>query len=184
MPIRKKNWHQAVCLVILVFLIFCVVMKTVIRISSHAASNQVLPLDHGGAVINARTANYSDDDTNPSNDGIDWTKSAGYPTVHNTIKGSGLLGTVNFGPDVLIFDPSMSSTTIQSMLDKVFRRQQTNQFGSDRYALLFKPGTYNVDVNLGFYTQLWAWDSCQTRSSLKGREGFTCRQTGCKGMQP
>jgi hypothetical protein len=29
----------------------------------------------------------------------------------------------------------------------------TNQFGTQRYAVLWKPGTYNADVNLGFYTQ-------------------------------
>ncbi|MCU1682817.1 MAG: Ricin lectin [Amycolatopsis sp.] len=28
-----------------------------------------------------------------------------------------------------------------------------NQFGSQRYAVLFKPGTYSNDVNIGFYTQ-------------------------------
>jgi hypothetical protein len=32
--------------------------------------------------------------------------------------------------------------------------QHVNQFGSERYAVLFKPGSYNADVNLGFYTQV------------------------------
>lgn len=59
----------------------------------------------------------------------------------------------DFGPNVYIFDPTMSSSSIQSTLDSVFNQQQTNQFGSNRYALLFKPGSYNVTVNLGFYTQ-------------------------------
>jgi len=62
-------------------------------------------------------------------------------------------GTPNFGPNVYVFDPTMSSSTIQSTLDSVFNQQQSNQFGTNRYALLFKPGSYNVDVNLGFYTQ-------------------------------
>ncbi len=68
----------------------------------------------------------------------------------------GLVGgpaTPNFGPNVYVFDPTMSSSSIQSTLDSVFNQQQTNQFGTNRYAFLFKPGTYNVDVNLGFYTQ-------------------------------
>jgi hypothetical protein len=60
----------------------------------------------------------------------------------------------DFGPNVSIFDPSMSSATIQSRLNTVFNQQQTNQFGAQRYALLFKPGTYNVDANVGFYTQV------------------------------
>jgi Ricin-type beta-trefoil lectin domain len=63
-------------------------------------------------------------------------------------------GTPDFGPNVTVFDPSMSSATIQSKLNSVFSQQETNQFGSARYALLFKPGSYNVDANVGFYTQV------------------------------
>jgi hypothetical protein len=60
----------------------------------------------------------------------------------------------DFGPNVLVFDSSMTATTIQSRLDTVFSRQERNQFGSDRYALLFKPGKYDLDVQVGFYTQV------------------------------
>ncbi len=49
---------------------------------------------------------------------------------------------------------SMTATTIQTQLDAVFNRQERNQFGSDRYALLFKPGKYDLDVQVGFYTQV------------------------------
>jgi hypothetical protein len=58
----------------------------------------------------------------------------------------------DFGPNVLVFDPSM--TTIQSQMDAVFKKQERNQFGSDRYAYLFKPGKYNLDVQVGFYMQV------------------------------
>jgi hypothetical protein len=60
----------------------------------------------------------------------------------------------DFGPHTLIFDPSMPMGLIQTQLDKVFQHQETNQFGQDRYAILFKPGHYNLDVNVGFYTQV------------------------------
>ncbi len=60
----------------------------------------------------------------------------------------------DFGPNVLIFDPGMSAAAIQGRLNTVFSQQQSNQFGNARYALLFKPGAYNVDVNVGFYTQV------------------------------
>src|SRR5262249_41692423 len=63
-------------------------------------------------------------------------------------------GPPNFGPNVYVFDPSMSASSIQSTLDSVYNQQQTNQFGTNRYALLFKPGTYNVGINLGFYEQV------------------------------
>jgi hypothetical protein len=61
----------------------------------------------------------------------------------------------NFGGSVLIFDPTMSMATIQSQLSAVFSQQQNSQFGASRYAYFFKPGQYsNLDVNLGYYTQV------------------------------
>ncbi|GIE95010.1 hypothetical protein Ari01nite_24750 [Paractinoplanes rishiriensis] len=63
-------------------------------------------------------------------------------------------GNPDLGPNVTIFDPTMSAATIQSRLNTVFNSQVTNQFGNARYALLFKPGNYNVDVNVGFFTQV------------------------------
>jgi hypothetical protein len=63
-------------------------------------------------------------------------------------------GNPDLGPNVSVFDPSMSSTTIQSKLTSVFNQQVANQFGNQRYALLFKPGSYNVDANVGFFTQV------------------------------
>ncbi|MFC1437446.1 discoidin domain-containing protein [Streptacidiphilus sp. N1-10] len=60
----------------------------------------------------------------------------------------------DFGPNMKIFDPSMSSATIQSTLDSVFNTQKLNQFGTDRYSLLFKPGTYSNTANIGYYTSI------------------------------
>ncbi|HEX9337447.1 MAG TPA: discoidin domain-containing protein [Pseudonocardiaceae bacterium] len=62
--------------------------------------------------------------------------------------------TPNFGPNVTIFSPSQSSANIQSTLDSVFNAQANNQFGTQRNALLFKPGTYNVTANVGYYTEI------------------------------
>nr|BEK64216.1 discoidin domain-containing protein [Kitasatospora purpeofusca] len=59
----------------------------------------------------------------------------------------------DLGPNVLVFDPGTPG--IQAKLDEVFRKQESNQFGPDRYALLFKPGTYqNLNAQLGFYTSI------------------------------
>ena len=60
----------------------------------------------------------------------------------------------DFGPNVLLFDPSMPSADIQAQIDKVYAIQQHSEFGSARYALLFLPGEYHVDVPVGFYTQV------------------------------
>ena len=51
---------------------------------------------------------------------------------------TGQSNTPNFGPNVYIFDPSMSSSSIQTTLNNVFNTQKLNQFGTQRYALLFK----------------------------------------------
>ena len=60
----------------------------------------------------------------------------------------------DFGDKVLIFNPSMSAADIQAQIDKVYAIQQHSEFGPDRYALVFLPGKYNVDVPIGFYTEV------------------------------
>ena len=60
----------------------------------------------------------------------------------------------DFGPNVHIFDPAMPMEQIQKTVDAVFAAQEHAQFGSGRCAFLFKPGEYNVDVNVGFYTEV------------------------------
>ncbi|MEU6077225.1 discoidin domain-containing protein [Micromonospora sp. NPDC047074] len=60
----------------------------------------------------------------------------------------------NFGPNTFVFDPSTPTATIQNRLNTLFTQQETNQFGPERYAVLFKPGSYTADVNLGFFTQV------------------------------
>lgn len=59
----------------------------------------------------------------------------------------------DFGPNVIVFDPSLPREAMQSRLDALFGKQERNQFGPERYALFFKPGRYDLDVNVGFYTQ-------------------------------
>jgi hypothetical protein len=61
----------------------------------------------------------------------------------------------DFGPNVLIFNPSMSMPAIQNTLAGVFANQQNSEFGPSRYTLFFQAGQYsNIDVNLGYYTQV------------------------------
>ncbi len=62
--------------------------------------------------------------------------------------------TPDFGPNVTIFEPSTRRATIQFKLDSIFASQESSEFGAARYALLFKPGTYDVDARIGFYTQV------------------------------
>jgi len=60
----------------------------------------------------------------------------------------------DFGPNVLIFNPAMPTATVQAQIDRVYATQRRNEFGPERNAILFLPGEYNVDVPLGFYTQV------------------------------
>jgi hypothetical protein len=65
--------------------------------------------------------------------------------------------TPNLGPNVRIFDPSMSAATIQAQLDADFNAQKDTgsaQFAEGRVAQLFKPGAYSVNDNVGFYTSV------------------------------
>jgi hypothetical protein len=63
-------------------------------------------------------------------------------------------GQPDFGPNVTIFDPSMPAGDIQAALNQALQEQVANQFGSQRYAFLFKPGQYSVDAQLGYYTSV------------------------------
>jgi len=60
----------------------------------------------------------------------------------------------DFGPNVLLFDPSMPPADIQAHVDKVYSIQQHSEFGTARYAFLFMPGEYHIDLPVGFYTQV------------------------------
>ncbi|KAI1191636.1 hypothetical protein F5B17DRAFT_247548 [Nemania serpens] len=62
-------------------------------------------------------------------------------------------GTI-FGPNVFVFDPRMPMAAIQYKVTSIFKQMEANEFGSERYALLFKPGTYNVIFDVGFYTHV------------------------------
>lgn len=58
-----------------------------------------------------------------------------------------------FGENVLVFDDAMDLDSIKLTLDALHEQQKHSEFGSERYALLFKPGTYNLDVTVDYYVQ-------------------------------
>src|SRR3954451_10922612 len=65
----------------------------------------------------------------------------------------------DLGPNVKIFDPSMSTSQIQAAVDAIAAEQVPNQFGTQRYALLFMPGTYGspaqpLNFQVGYYTEV------------------------------
>jgi hypothetical protein len=68
-------------------------------------------------------------------------------------------GGPNFGSNVLIFNPTMPQSQIQAAVDAVSTQQVNNEFGNQRYALLFEPGTYGSNTSplvfqVGYYTSV------------------------------
>ena len=60
----------------------------------------------------------------------------------------------DFGPNVRIVEPATPSAAIQALLDSIFAEQESSEFGAGRHAVLFKPGRYDVDARVGFYTHV------------------------------
>jgi len=65
----------------------------------------------------------------------------------------------SLGPDVYVFSPAIPQSTVQSDLDAIYTSQQSDQFGDQRYAVLFEPGTYGTNsdplvVNVGYYEEI------------------------------
>ncbi|WP_375579774.1 adenylyl cyclase [Marivirga tractuosa] len=58
-----------------------------------------------------------------------------------------------FGKNVLVFDDSMDLDSIKMTLEALHEKQKYNEFGSERYALLFKAGSYDLDVTVDYYVQ-------------------------------
>jgi hypothetical protein len=66
-----------------------------------------------------------------------------------------------FGPNVCVFNDTMSQATIQADLDNISTQQVpvASQFDSQRYAVLFEPGTYGSTADplvfqVGYYTEV------------------------------
>ncbi|HLN52393.1 MAG TPA: hypothetical protein VK212_01710 [Lentimicrobium sp.] len=64
--------------------------------------------------------------------------------------------TEEFGRNVFIFDPGMDRNEMQTLIDSLYNQQhpRSSEFGDNRYALLFKPGTYQLDIKVGYYTSI------------------------------
>ena len=67
----------------------------------------------------------------------------------------------DFGPNVFVFDPSTPASQIQTTLNNAYfqgltatQDPTTNQFSTNRYAILFKPGTYNIQAPIGYYESI------------------------------
>jgi hypothetical protein len=115
---------------------------------------------------------------------------------------SGANSTV-LGPNVFVFDPGMPAADVQKTANDVFAKMEANEFGPERYALLFKPGKYDVTFNVGFYTHMaglgqnpddvhinggvnvtadWAPDGNATRNFWRSLENFAVTPSSTKNV--
>ncbi|MFH0759487.1 MAG: coagulation factor 5/8 type domain-containing protein [Bacteroidota bacterium] len=60
------------------------------------------------------------------------------------------------GEHVFVFDPCMDMQEVQACIDTIFVKQnsRSSEFSINRYALLFKPGRYELDIRVGYYMQV------------------------------
>ena len=95
----------------------------------------------------------------------------------------------DFGPNVRIFDPSMSRSQIQAAVDAIAAQQVANQFGTERYALLFKPGVYGsaadpLNFRAGYYTEVAGLGQSPNDVSVNGTiDSYNqCFADGCTAL--
>ena len=79
-----------------------------------------------------------------------------------------------FGTNVTVFDPSMPVAQIQATLDATYAKQVDNEMGADRYAYLFKPGTYGtaehpLQIKVGYYTEISGLGGAPTDVVINGK---------------
>src|SRR6266496_5883853 len=78
-----------------------------------------------------------------------------------------------FGPSVKVFDPSMPTSQIQATVDAIANQQVDDEMGTQRYALLFEPGTYGSPANplilqVGYYTEVAGLGASPTDVTING----------------
>ncbi|MCR5736435.1 MAG: glycoside hydrolase family 55 protein [Eubacterium sp.] len=99
-----------------------------------------------------------------------------------------------FGENTYVFSPEDDIKDVQSKVDEIYKNQEANQFGDERYSIMFLPGEYDksLKVNVGYYTQVsglgvspedtnirglwvnadWMWHNA-TCNFWRGAENFT-----------
>ncbi|WGY73528.1 hypothetical protein KEC55_32720 [Burkholderia cepacia] len=79
----------------------------------------------------------------------------------------------DFGKNVYVFDKNTPVAKIKSTLDSISAAQVSNQFGPQRYAVLFMPGTYGsasepLNFQVGYYTSIAGLGRSPTDVTVNG----------------
>ena len=95
----------------------------------------------------------------------------------------------SLGSNVYVFNTGMSQASIQSTLNTIANQQVGNQFGTQRYAILFDPGTYGSAADplifqVGYYTSVAGLGQNPSAVVINGTidsynqcDGSTCNAT-------
>ncbi len=80
----------------------------------------------------------------------------------------------DLGANVVVFDPSMSVSSIQATVDTIYAQQVDNEMGTARYALLFKPGVYGtsttpLQIKVGYYTEVAGLGASPADVTINGK---------------
>ena len=79
-----------------------------------------------------------------------------------------------FGPNVIVFDPSMPVGEIQATVNAIHAQQVDAEMGTNRYALLFKPGIYGsaaqpLQLKVGYYTEIGGLGDSPADVTINGK---------------
>jgi hypothetical protein len=79
-----------------------------------------------------------------------------------------------FGANVIVFDPSTPVSQIQATFDAIHAQQVDAEMGTNRYALLFKPGVYGsetqpLQLKVGYYTEVAGLGASPTDVTINGK---------------
>lgn len=85
-----------------------------------------------------------------------------------------------FGTNTFVFDPSMDMSEIQELLDSIHAGLTfpDYEFTNQRYAYMFKPGVYQLDIQVGYYTHIIGLGQSPDDVIIQG----TVRSNATKGL--
>ena len=91
------------------------------------------------------------------------------------------------GSNVIVFTPSMPQSQIQSKLTAIGNGQVPNQFGEQRYAIFFEPGTYGsssdpLTFQVGYYEQVAGLGAAPGDVVINGSAQVNNQCTGTPGQ--
>ncbi len=84
------------------------------------------------------------------------------------MKGEAVKDSSVFGDNTYVFTPKDSPKSISKKVASIYKKQETNQFGKERYTLMFMPGKYDdsLDVRVGYYTQVLGLGISPTETNI------------------